>query len=220
MKKNALVFGCGSKFGLSLATELENCGFLVYGVSGSIETERVLKIDWDTCFINDFEKFLRNLPKIDLVIFNQNSHALTDNYWQLNSVPIFNIWKQSKQWKQSFYVNCILPTHVLHTLASADNLDNKSQILFMLSASMFNQKPGPLDYYGQKYQNYINMKKFAKKNTQTFIGVCPGHLDSVVYQLRAQKLINFVTQQNYNSGQFFMFDKSKETFNLNEEIQS
>lgn len=220
MKKNALIFGCGSKFGLSLTEELENSKFLVHGVSSSIETDRVLKINWDTCFINDFEKFLRSLPNIDLIIFNQNSHALTDNYWQLNSVPIFNIWKQSKQWMQSHYVNCILPTHVLHTLVNANNISSQTQIVCMLSRSMFNQRPGPMDYYGQKYQNYINMQQFAKNNPQTFIGVCPGSLDPDVYQLRAQQLINFLTQQNCNSGQFFVFDNVRETFNLYEEIQS
>jgi len=219
MKKNALIFGCGSKFGSALRLELENLGVSVYGVSGSIETNQVLKVNWDTCFINDFEKFLRSLPSLDLVIFNQNSTTLTDDYWQLNSVDILNIWKQSKRWLQSYYVNCILPVHVLHTLTSTNILAPDSQIVWMLSRSMFNKHPGPVDYYGQKYQNYIDMQQFAKNNPQTFIGVCPGKLNSNVYQSKSHQLVNLLTQHNCNSGQFFAFDQNNGTYKLYEEIQ-
>ena len=220
MKKNALIFGCGSKFGLSLTTELQNRDFLVYGISSSTENSQVLKINWNNCFINDFEKFLRSLPKIDLIIFNQNLTSVTDNYWRLNSLPILDIWKQSKQWMQSHYVNCILPTHVLHTLTTTGHIGSMSQIVWMLSRSMFGKRTDLTDYRGQKYQNYINMQQFAKNNPQKFIGVCPGHLDVDIYQSRAQKLIDLLMQHTLESGQFFAFDHINATFKPYEEIQS
>lgn len=219
MKKNALIFGCGSKFGMSLRTELENSEFSVYGISSSIGTDQVLKVNWNTCLIHDFEKFLRSLPNIDLIIFNQNSTMLTDNYWQLNSVPTLDIWKQSKQWLQSYYVNCILPAHVLHTLTNMHHLGSTSQIVWMLSRNMLGNHSGPVDYYGQKYQNYINMQQFAKNNPQTFIGVCPGNLNPDVYQSTSNKLVELLTQRNAGpeSGQFFMFDQHNKTFKLHKE---
>jgi hypothetical protein len=201
---NALVIGCGSKFGQVVTNELENHGVKVYGISGTVESDQVLKVDWTTCGITSFEKFLRQLPTLDFVIFNQNSNSLINTYWKLDSVPTLEVWRQSKQWHQSYYVNCVMPTHVLHTLVNAGKIKDQSIVTWMLSRGMLDpQKINNINYYGQKYQNYCNMQHFARNNPQTFIGVCPGSLTSDVYQPKSIELIELLTQSDLESGKLY-----------------
>ena len=48
---NALIVGCGSKFGQTLSITLENRGFTVYGISSNTKSDTVLNVDWQKCFI-------------------------------------------------------------------------------------------------------------------------------------------------------------------------
>jgi GDP-D-mannose dehydratase len=218
--KNALIFACGGKLGKSISQTLTNRGFTVYGASSTIQNINTLSVDWHHCFINHFEKFLGQLPKLDLVIFNQNSNALTNDVYGLGSTSILNIWKQSKQWMQSHYVNNILPVHVLHSMANLNIIDQHSKIVWILSRSMFNTYPSPVDYVGQKYQNYVTLQKLAKHNPQTFLGVCPGQLTDEVYDTRSHCLIDLVTAPDIINGAFYEFDQPAQNFKLfnNQEI--
>ena len=213
---NALIFGCGSKFGLSVRHELETSGYTVWGVTGQpTESEQLLHVNWDMCDIADFEKFLRKLPSIDLIIFNQNATGVTDNHWKLSSVHVFEIWKNLKTWKQNYYVNCILPTQVLQTLSTSGKIQEHACVLWMLSLSMFGHQHTPPDYIGQKYQNYINLQKFALLNNQTFLGICPGSLTPNNYTAKANLLISFIQHTtSEHSGKFFVLDDSTQTFIL------
>jgi hypothetical protein len=213
---NALIFGCGSKFGLSLRQELEIAGYTVWGVTGQLsESEQILQVNWNTCDIADFEKFLRKLPPIDLIIFNQNAHGVNDTHWKLSSTHIFEIWKNSKNWKQDYYVNCILPTHVLQTLSTCRKIQEHACVIWMLSLSMFGHQQTPPDYIGQKYQNYINLQKLALSNNQTFLGICPRTLTLDNYTTKANSLISFIQHTtSEHSGKFFVFDDPTQTFIL------
>jgi hypothetical protein len=204
---NALIIGCGSLYGKELSQQLENNGYTVYGVSGSnTDNPNILNVNWDSCAIQDFEQFLRRLPQLQLIVFNQNSPALINEYTKLNSVDIIEIWKRAKRWNQSHYVNCILPTHILHTLSLTDKLTNSSCITWILSSSMFgNTHTTPVDYVGQKYQNYIVMKNMSLNNPQIFIGVCPGKIDDENRVNKASSLTNFlINANNTYSGKFFV----------------
>lgn len=213
-EKNVLIVACGSNFGASLAYQFGNNNYNVYGISGTAQSEKILQIDWKTCSIDQFEKFLRNLPGIDCVIFNQNSKSVTEQLYSLGSIPVLGAWKQSKHWIQSHYVNCVLPVHMLHTLVGANKLNDRTRIVWVLSQSIMNNiSPG--DYIGQKYQNYITMQNFAKQNKQTFIGVCPGKLDQTLWDHKSQKLMNFLTKSDsLISGKFYAFDQQTQDFNL------
>ena len=207
MTINALVIGCGSFYGKEISQQLQNNSYNVYGISGSdTHNPNVLTIDWNNCAIQDFEKFLRKLPQVDLIVFNQNSPALVDEYTKLNSVDIIEIWKRAKRWNQSHYVNCVLPTHILHTLALTNKLADTACITWILSSSMFGKIPNtPIDYIGQKYQNYTVMKKMALNNPQIFIGVCPGKIDDENRTNKANILTNFLINANNTcSGKFFV----------------
>ena len=204
--KNALIIGCGSLYGKDLSESLQNKSYNIYGISSTAMPDlNVLTVDWNTCNIPDFEKFLRKLPCIDLIVFNQNSPALTDDYNKLSSVDIFEVWKRAKKWSQSHYVNCILPTHLLHTLVSTNKVSNQTCIVWMLSNSMFGKtQMSPVDYVGQKYQNYIMMKTLALNNPQIFIGINPGKIDVTNSVKKAKDLADFLFNNNKEySGKLF-----------------
>jgi hypothetical protein len=214
--KNALVIGSGSKFGLSITDELKKLNFNVYGISGTAQNQNTLTVDWKSCFINDFEKFLRKMPVLDIVIFNQNASALPSQFHDLGSINTIEVWKHSKQFLQSYYVNCVLPGHVLHTLSQTEKLNQDSKIIWLLSKSIFNPEHAPSDYVGQKYQNYVTLQKLAHRNSQTFMGVCPGKLNENLYTTKSQYLCNFLLQENINqySGKFLEFDQHEKTFKI------
>jgi hypothetical protein len=203
---NALIVGCGSLYGKELSQQLQHNGYTIYGISGtSSQDSNILNVDWDSCAIQDFEKFLRKLPQIDLIVFNQNSPALTDEYLELNKGEIIEIWKRAKRWNQSHYVNCILPTHILHTLSLTKKLTEHACVTWIVSKGMFGKHVGaPVDYVGQKYQNYITMKTMALHNPQIFIGICPGNLDTQNRTSKAGVLAKFLINIDKNySGKLF-----------------
>jgi len=208
--KNALIIGCGSLYGKDLSESLQNKSYNIYGISSTATPDlNVLTVDWNTCTIPDFEKFLRKLPCLDLIVFNQNSPALTDDYNKLSSVDIFEVWKRAKKWSQSHYVNCILPTHLLHTLVSTNKVSNHTCIAWMLSSSMFGKNQiSPVDYVGQKYQNYIMMKTLAVNNPQIFIGINPGKIDVTNSVKKAKDLTDFLfnNKKEYSGKLFYQTD--------------
>ena len=203
---NALIIGCGSLYGKELTQQLEQNGYMAYGISGTTSQDlNILNVNWDTCAIQDFEKFLRKLPQIDLIVFNQNSPALTDEYVKLNSVDIIEIWKRAKRWNQSHYVNCVLPTHILHTLALTKKLNEHTCITWVVSNAMFGKNiDTPVDYVGQKYQNYTMMKAMSLNNPQIFVGICPGTINDQNRTNKAVALVNFlINVNNDHSGKLF-----------------
>jgi hypothetical protein len=204
--KNALIIGCGSLYGKDLSESLKNKGYDIYGISGTTTTDpNILTVDWNTCAIPDFERFLRKLPDIDLIVFNQNSPALTDNYIKLSSVDILEVWKRAKKWNQSHYVNCILPTHLLHTLVLTNKVNDHTCVAWMLSVSMFGKNPlSPVDYVGQKYQNHAMMKTLALHNPQIFMGIHPGKINVDNSVKKAKELADFLFNNNKEcSGKLF-----------------
>jgi hypothetical protein len=211
--KNALVIGCGSKFGAEISNQLARDNYCVYGISSSVSSENILHIDWDTINNQNVEKFLRNLPVIDLIIFNQNYVSLTNSCFEFGQDHIFNIWKQSKKWTQSHYVNCVLPMYILHTISDANKLSKNATVAWMLSSIIFSEKNDLVDYKGQKYQNYICMKKYAATNQQTFVGICPGLLEKLTYVEKSKIFVEFLIKNTLTSGEFYKFDNTINQFN-------
>jgi NAD(P)-dependent dehydrogenase (short-subunit alcohol dehydrogenase family) len=208
--KNCLVIGGGSKFGLELANQFTSCDVNAYTITSKpAVNDTVLTVDWNTCNIANFEKFLKKLPVIDFVVFNQNSPALTDSCLKFKQDHIFEIWKRSKQWSQSHFVNCILPLYILQTLASNDTINPNGCVTWILSRSMFfNNTNAPVDYAGQKYQNYLMLQKLAQNNTQQFIGICPGQLTEQNYNAKSKLLVDFLQIGKKSTGKFYVINNN------------
>jgi hypothetical protein len=223
--RNALVIGCGKKFAQSITDDLASLDYSIYGISSkNFDNNNYLHVDWETCSIFYLEKFIKSLPKLEIIIFNQNYPALGDSTDHLGSESVEFYLKQSKKWMQAHYVNCILPYQMLQSLTVNDKLFDDTTVCWMLSRSALSLKLSTsLDYSGQKYQNYITMKQLAMHNSQTFLGFCPTHLDDDDSQIlnQARSLVNLLTNtQASMSGKVFKLTQENDCVEMNVDKKS
>jgi len=174
---NALLLGCGSKWGLTVQQQLLAKGWTVCSLSSTklAEQDNLYQhiIDWNTVNQGTIEKFLRLLPTIDFILFNQNGSALSyDNFNQ--EVPVIDTWRLEKNWTQQYFVSVILPYHIIKTVS----LNKNSRVAWMLSAFVYQHTNiNHADYIGNKYQNYLIMKNFSRTGDACFCGINPMELD-------------------------------------------
>jgi hypothetical protein len=208
---NALVIGCGRKFAQSITDNLSSLDYSIYGISSkNFDNSNYLQVDWETCSIFHFEKFIKSLPKLDIILFNQNFPTLDVSSTCLGNQTLDIPFKQSKKWMQAHYVNCILPYHILHSLSTNDKLLEQTTICWMLSGSALRLRTS-VDYSGQKYQNYIMMKQMAANNSQTCVGFCPSHLDGDSIDTQASALVKLLTNiQETQSSKIFKTNSDNE----------
>jgi len=210
--KTALLIGCGSKFGLSLQQTLLSQGWSVSAISGTASIADTsnqlnqLAVDWKTCSQANLEKFLKKLSSIDLIFFNQNSSALSDKSFTIDNYPTVELWKQEKTWAQCYFVSCILPFHVIHTLQN--KFSNNTKVAWMLSSFVHSHSNiDHADYIGNKYQNYLMMKNFSLHHPGCFFGVNPCTLDSSNYQQDIDQFITTLKQPSeLLNGRVVFFD--------------
>lgn len=173
----ALLVGCGSKFGLKLLQALLDNNCTVYSITGSAiephERLHQLTVDWNTYNQATVESFLKTLPELDLVFFNQNATALSDKSYDSQSK--LELLKLEKHWAQSYFSSCILPFHIVHSA----KLKAESKVVWMLSSYIYNHEQIKYaDYLGNKFQNYITMKNFSQTNRACFMGINPDNLNN------------------------------------------
>lgn len=209
--KNCLLIGCGSKFGLRVLEHLLEMGYNINSISGSqlnYSNVNHLQVDWKTLNVTQIEKFLKELPELDLIFFNQNSSALNlDDF--LKNKNTLELWKLEKDWSQSYFLSCILPFHIIHTVKSAH------KIVWMLSPLIYNhddKQIGFADYIGNKYQNYLIIKNFTKQQQSIFIGINPDKLLSTKDDVNIKDMIKFIESADKEaSGGTFFLDGTKDT---------
>ena len=170
---NVLILGCGSKWGRQLLDSLAS-NHTVYSISSQdIHNVNNLKIDWSSLGPATVEKFLKNLPDIDLVFFNQNGSALSGQ--NFDHMKTIDHWKLEKHWSQQYYNSVIFPFHVVQSI----NLNKDSIVAWMLSSYVYQHiNIDHADYVGNKYQNFVVMKNFSKTGKSCFCGVNPMDIDN------------------------------------------
>jgi hypothetical protein len=221
MIKQALLVGCGSKFGLQLLTQLLAQGWRIYSISGSdinIDNPNLihLKVNWKTLRITDIEKFLRTLPNLDLVFFNQNSSALSQRIF--TELETLELWTLEKNWAQAHFVSCILPLHIIQTLKQRCNKNTK--VAYMLSCYAYSnprelKELGFADYIANKYQNYIIMKNLSLNHPAYFFGINPEKLQELTDDVKLLELTTFIDGDKDINGKVFYLDGSEDTnFNI------
>jgi hypothetical protein len=210
--KTALLVGCGSKFGLTLLQQLLTAGWRVYSISGS-DVEHPgdlhhLTIDWHTVTVADLESFLRTVPELDLIFFNQNASALAGTNFSVDTYKTVELWRQEKDWAQSYFVSCILPFHIVHALGS--RCSDRTKVAWMLSSYIYKHPDiSNADYVGNKYQNYLIMRNFSKHHPACSFGVNPDNLAS---NQNINSLVSILTSDSCNlSGSVVKFDGSTDT---------
>lgn len=201
MTKEALIIGGGSKFGLHFVKKLIDKDWKVNLITGSnSETPPAvnrLTVDWKNLKITDLERFLNNLTTQSLVFFNQNSSALSNNCYNVDSYTKLNLWRQEKDWSQAYFVSCILPFHIIHTLNKSCTTDTK--IGWMLSSLILTHRTNQIeyaDYISNKYLNYLMIKNFSKQHDSSFFGINPDCLDHTATEENLDKFVSFVSESD------------------------
>jgi len=215
--KTALLLGCGSKFGLDFLKILLNQGWQIYSISGSyidLTNKNLYQqvVDWKTINVADIEKFLNTLPEVELILFNQNSSALSEEYFKECYYKTLGLWKQEKVWNQSYFVSCILPFHIIHSLKTKCKINTK--IIWMLSSYIYKHTSiKHPDYIGNKYQNYLIMKNFSEMHRSCFFGINPNNLNTTNTNDGLTNLIKFINDSKLDelNGKVINFDTSIDT---------
>lgn len=200
MTKNSLIIGGGSKFGKELTESLYNSGWKVHCISGSdIPNTQInsCTVNWNQLSVDVLEKYIKNLPNLDFIFFNQNSSALSKVSFQQNNYSTLKLWKQEKDWAQAYFNSCILPFHILQSLG--DKCNQNSKVAWMLSSLIVkhdNEYIEHADYIGNKLTNYVIMKNFSLQHPAHFFGINPDSLYNT--HIHITDFINFI---NTTSGQ-------------------
>lgn len=187
---NALLLGCGSKWGLTVLETLLSKEWTVYSLTSTElpQQERLVQhtVNWNTVNQADLEKFLRNLPALDFLLFNQNGSALCyDNF--VDQTSLSDTWKLEKNWAQQYFVSVILPYHIIKTVS----LDRQAVVAWMLSAFVYaHVNIDHADYIGNKYQNYLMMKNFSRTDTACYCGVNP--MEIATNQTTTETFVNTI----------------------------
>ena len=175
---NALLLGCGSKWGLTVLQTLLDKGFTVYSLTSTeLPRQQGLVqevINWNTVNQPVIEKFLRQLPKLDFILFNQNGSALSYSSF-VDKTNLTDVWKLEKNWSQQYFVSVILPYHIIKTV----NLNEQAIVSWMLSTFVYRHTNiDHADYIGNKYQNYLMMQNFSRTGGACFCGINPMEIDT------------------------------------------
>ena len=215
---NALLIGCGSKWGLTVLQSLLDAGWNVYSISGSnpVVHPRLthLDIEWNTVDQPTVEKFLRQLPVLDFVFFNQNGSALSYDNFEKQST-LLDTWKLEKNWSQQYFVSVILPYHIIKTV----NTNKRSIVAWMLSTYIYKHTNiTHADYIGNKYQNYLIMRNFSRTGTACFCGVNPMELESnLVDPTQFIENIFTIKREELNGSVVYLNGKSDNNFEMFQE---
>jgi hypothetical protein len=190
MNKNFLIFGGGSKFGLKLAQELDLGGnvFVVSSTQG--ESPGRFYIDWLSCDFMSVEKILKSIPKIDIVIFNQNYCHVPETIDFSMPKPLQ--WKQGRHWAQAHFVNSLLPCQVLNSLIVDGKFDSTSMAVWMLSGAITNDQNTMLGYRAQKMLNAQIVRSASRNNPGQYVGFDPGTLSAENQLVKARLLAEFL----------------------------
>jgi hypothetical protein len=210
--KTALLIGCGSKFGLNITKELQANGYRTYSISGSESTDADhLQIAWLTVTVADIERFLRQVPECDIVLFNQNASALSSQQFEQH-LDTVELWRLEGHWSQAHFASCVLPFHIVHTLG--DRLTSTSRVAWMLSNYVHTHPSddnfGYADYIGNKQQNYLMMRNFSLHHPSCFVGINPDVMDGSGWAAKARSVVT-VLESDLVSGTVYYCDGTIDT---------
>lgn len=212
--KNCLITGGGSKFGKNITDQLLLAGYCVYLITGSNNYQDnpdviTIPVNWKTLSLTDLRNIILTLPELDLIFFNHNSSALSQQKFSKNHI------QSPKDWQQSYFVACQFPFYLIHALR--DKISETTKIGWMLSELIkhpHSTQVGFADYIGNKFTNGCIMKSFSQSFPAIFFGINPEsvseNLEMDIHKAAGiVKLIDTCTDLNgkiyYSTGDLFNF---------------
>ena len=207
MTKKALLFGCGSKWGLWFTKHLADNGYHVNLVSSSdVDYPNVTnhKINW----IQSNEKSIKELvvkEKYDLIFFNQNSGGGPGgmDFSPTKDFPI-------DHWNLHSWINCQLPYTVIKHLG--DYIGGHTKIGWMLTGLISGNDSSLYQYAGYaslKSTNLHIMRGFSQYHPGIFFAINPIWFPELDYKKDAVQIAKVIEHlSETDSGKSFMKDGS------------
>ncbi len=207
MTKKALLFGCGSKWGLEFTKHLADSGYEVNLVSSSnvdYPNVKTLNINWvmsnETCV-----KELLIKEEYDLIFFNQNSGGGPGGD-DFSSARTYSI----DHWNIHNWINCQLPYTVIKHLSST--ITEKTKIGWMLTGLIIGNDTDLYQYAGYasiKSTNLHLMRGFSKFHKGTFFAINPIWFPVEDYKKDAKQISSIIERlETTDTGKAFMKDGS------------
>ena len=207
MTKRALLFGCGSKWGLEFTKYLADNGYQVNLVSSSIvnyPNVKTLNINWVTSNETCIKELLAK-EEYDLIFFNQNSGGGPggDHFSPLRDYSI-------DHWNIHNWINCQLPYTVIKHLSST--ITEKTKIGWMLTGLIVGNDTSRYQYAGYasiKSTNLHIMRGFSQFHKGIFFAINPIWFPVEDYKKDAEQISNIIERLDLkDSGKSFMKDGS------------
>jgi hypothetical protein len=207
MTKKALLFGCGSKWGLWFTKHLADSGYHVNLVSSSdVDYPNVTnhKINW----IQSNEKSIKELvvkEEYDLIFFNQNSGGGPggEDFSLTKDFPI-------EHWNLHLWINCQLPYTVIKHLG--DSISSHTKIGWMLTGLISGNDSSLYQYAGYaslKSTNLHIMRGFSQYHPGIFFAINPIWFPESDYKKDAVQIVKVIEHlSETDSGKSFMKDGS------------
>ena len=207
MKKKALLFGCGSKWGLSFTQHIANNNYEIDLVSSSdVDLPNVnnLKIDW----LMSNEKTIKDLipnESYDLIFFNQNSGGGPggDDFGPDRNFSI-------DHWNLHMWINCQLPYVVIKHLNNG--IRENTKIGWMLTGLIIGNDEKLYQYAGYaslKSTNLHIMRGFSQYHKGIFFAINPLWFPVEDHRTDAEKIFNLIEKLNSkDNGKSFNKDGS------------
>ena len=190
MQEKALLFGCGSKWGLTFTKHLSDQGYRVDLISSSdvdYKNVNVHKIDW----LTSNEQVIKNLVKqetYDLIFFNQNSGGGpgAEDLSPKQNFPL-------DHWDLHLWINSQLPYVVIKHLS--EQITENTKIGWMLTGLIVDNNPELYQYAGYaaiKSTNLHIMRGFSQFHPGIFFAINPIWFPIEDYSKDAKQILKVI----------------------------
>lgn len=200
MKQNALLLGCGSKWGATFTQTLADNNYeidLITGSNFSYPNVTTYNIDWfrsDRQFVENLLQPLSN-KKYDLIFFNQNTGGgpNEDAYAPGDIFPM-------EQWNLQNWINCQLPYVVVKILSNS--ISNDTKVGWMITGLIDGKDKSLWKYAGYasvKSTNVHIMRGFANTHPGIFFALDPCWFPENQYKQDSEticKMIESLTKED------------------------
>jgi hypothetical protein len=203
MSKKALLFGCGSKWGLSFTKHLSDQGYeidLVTSTDVNYKNVNIYKIDWLTSSEQIIKDLIKQQP-YDLIFFNQNSGGGPGekDFSSERNFPI-------SHWNLHLWINCQLPYVVIKHLSPS--IKETTKIGWMLTGLIAGNDTNLYQYAGYaslKSTNLHIMRGFSQYHTGIFFAINPVWFPQESHSEDSKLILNTIDNlSKIDSGKSFM----------------
>lgn len=220
--KQCLITGGGSKFGAKITEQLLAQDYHVHLITSNPTAWQdhcnvtIINVDWKTLQLSDVRKCIPAVEKLDLIFFNHNASALSQN--KFKKATLQNL----QDWQHSYFVACQFPFYLIHSLHK--RIESTTKIGWMLSeliAHPVDSQIGYADYIGNKFTNACIMKSFALNFPACFFGIHPdgGLNEQSGLDKKAQDIVQLVLNKPTNELNGNIFSTQGEILNFYEKNQ-